>query len=1679
MDEENIVVSTSELEVESNVELFQPEDTITETFEEISTDLPSEIEINVTEISGVVTQEGEGSNHIHEIEQVNGLEDALTKLSSTHEFYSQHGGYAEFRQWTEDSKSYYVKHIKDTLGGKIGYFVSLVGNNGNSYIDICNEKNHSVYGVTVRQSAFCGYQDENHDILNDNSVDRTDGNQPYSKVCLLGNVSVRVYTEKNYNNIHIGDYVVSDEHGCAIKSENNVGFKAVLKRIENGTYTVVIALVPQNDNAARVMEEIAKNRVSLENISLQVGTLEGSIDNLNSSNIHLSDQFEGLEDLLKETTAEVNKQLKNSKEALDTVEQLAQDAKDAVVSMNETYVTVLGQVDGAHTKVDQALADIGTIQDNMTVLDEHGDKIAGFFADANPDGANLATLVKNQTDITSMQQQVDDTGGSIKFLVAHADMYSVGKYSPTYSLSYEAAKNILDKGKFIYVPTEAHTEESYIYQCVLTTRIDPEIEAKTYCKISDNFYSFAAEDVLDAGDKLVYDKRLGEFTIKGNKADLVLEKEIGAEITPLEFESEWSIDFEQGVYQWYNIGPTNDDYEWQKLNDVNISYDSEKEPSNENGTLELWYCADGIIEDGNTYNYEFTPGTLYRWNGTKWIAAATVNDNGSRLTSLFNQTAEYMESTITDVKGNMTTIRQGVDEISSTVSKVDGALSTIIQNADDIVMGVYDGEGDAAELAVVLNRISSTVSATSNTLVGDFSGKPPNLDKITDRYSQPPTWNGEEFEFSGESDPEGIYCLNPDNSEQYYKLGNDGYEVYIMGAQAIASLQSQVEENKAKIDSFTGFDTTTNSTLTSLFQESDIDSATIGSVVMGEYRKRTEINLELTDDELEQIKNRYDDPPSWKKNNLGKYECSYADDATPSENGIYCIPANGDNTYYYKLVFDADSKIVGYEKYELAVSNYATIMQKVDEDGASIGFAVGTKDTDGGIFVDAVNNHTSALIQANKIGINGLAAFRDNMRDGTTTISGNYIRTGTLTSEKYNGPVTHVLYGVKLDTDNMKIVTSSKLDDCIYYASYVVGSASISDLYLYWADTIEVGSDIFKMGDVSNKNYYVSNQDFDLIPSEIQLSGMKIDLNDGTIYSKGLQLDRGGNLTITGRISATSGYIGDGTHGFTIDPNVTEYTCTKKLESNSTYYTKIEDRYYRFDTGSESGSYDINLTIIKGDGNSSYFEINGKEYTAATLSSCPKGEMIYMEPKGTYYYSLRYNQASLTGAGNGNAGVYISPEGLGLGNGNFVVDNQGNLTTYGNITMYSKGTNNTAPVPVLTISNGGIQLSGSITGIGSGSVSIRVKYSADGKPSGSWSTTYNESTHKYAWYSYDGGNTWDENNIIRITGKDGSSSSGGGGGGGGGGGSSSGGSSNTDTQLYKLGAVELFNMLTKNATQEGIYFPFYEGDGTNGTEKNNLYIHAKFIRGETMSTDMLISQATVSNKAVNVIKIEGGMFEIFGDSQYQKAKLRISFTNSAAYNYAPFISFGHGSASGKSTFLGMEFNQGTGLIYKDTEKLSLNLLTSKKGGEVLAINFYDTDNPYIHIDTPSFYVTANKMTFANKGDSDSYINLNSKVAILRQNNTSTSINGYIFGPTEAVFDSQITFNKKMDVKHQCEIWGNDAALVVHSKKGLTIKDTSYLYVYGPSQFGNAVTFNQKVTFRGGVEGIGTSTARFG
>ena len=164
------------------------------------------------------------------------------------------------------------------------------------------------------------------------------------------------------------------------------------------------------------------------------------------------------------------------------------------------------------------------------------------------------------------------------------------------------------------------------------------------------------------------------------------------------------------------------------------------------------------------------------------------------------------------------------------------------------------------------------------------------------------------------------------------------------------------------------------------------------------------------------------------------------------------------------------------------------------------------------------------------------------------------------------------------------IEASDDLSDCIYYTPRVDGELHITDYY--YANNIKAGEILSETND--NHNYIVSENDFELISSDINIEGTKFDLNVGTIYSKNLILDKKGNLTITGEITATGGYIGDGENGFKI---------------RSTYISNGQDTY-RGDVGA-----------------------------------------------------------------NKTTGVYLGVDGIGLGNGNFYVDNSGDITLAGNINI--------------------------------------------------------------------------------------------------------------------------------------------------------------------------------------------------------------------------------------------------------------------------------------------------------------------------------------------------------------------------------------------------------------------------
>ena len=99
-------------------------------------------------------------------------------------------------------------------------------------------------------------------------------------------------------------------------------------------------------------------------------------------------------------------------------------------------------------------------------------------------------------------------------LVEHIDKYSVGEYSLSYKLSKDEAQSILQtEAGCIYVPTNDHTESSYIYKGNFTTNIAA--DAKCYFELSDNdvIYSFVAPFLLTANHSIQYNSLTRELMI--------------------------------------------------------------------------------------------------------------------------------------------------------------------------------------------------------------------------------------------------------------------------------------------------------------------------------------------------------------------------------------------------------------------------------------------------------------------------------------------------------------------------------------------------------------------------------------------------------------------------------------------------------------------------------------------------------------------------------------------------------------------------------------------------------------------------------------------------------------------------------------------------------------------------------------------------------------------------------------------------------------------------------------------------------------------------------------------------------------------------------------------------------------------------------------------------------------
>lgn len=1363
MQEDDIIKNSEESYNTVNASEEKEGVTKTETVEYISVDLPESINVNVDE---AFPAQGESNDELrhpllkdrdakdqHPISAITNLQNTLDKLSVVKNIYTKSAGLAEFRKW-EDSNP--------EGRNRTGYFVSIVNNDGG--IDIC-DGNHDVYGVVVAstQSGVCGYQDSAYDYLNSNTTNKAN-DWTYAKVCLVGDVQVR-YDPSNPKNstISIGDYVLPDNLGYAIKSDNGIGFRVSSVNTysvsdKSGTSTMAhfvnIALVPQNDNISRVVGKLTELQGELGGLSGSFDSIIKDVDGLKHNNVTLDENFKGLEDIVDELGGSVSK----VKDQLTDVETTASDAKkyasQAQEKANLAYTEAVSQANDAVNSANSALSGVKSLEDSLTYLVnwEDGDYkgISGFVQKSDDESTLIGELVKRNDDngnsIIAVQNKIDKNGAQISNLVAHSDRYSVGPLSMSNGLSLSEAEGILYEGQ-IYVSTSEHTESSYIYKCKLISDITESTEC--YFKINDITYTFKTSISLNAGDILEYDSASEKITIGDESFDVKVAQNVDESVVLLNFVPEYVFEFEsRAVYRWTSKKDVNnkDIYGWYVANDITLYTNTESVPSDVNEN-DLWYCWQKVSDNGYTY----LPETLYRWGNEQWISVATINGNlQSRTIGLITQTDKKLSSTYTNLRGDVSNISQTVDKISTVVANVDGQVSSFQQTADQIIMGTFEPEG-LTSLELLLNGFSSTSAygqpIHTNTLNGSVS--PSEGDS---RYSVAPTWDDSKGQFvfdENYEDPYGTYFYYKGDKTKYCEcIGENEYKVYTIGNIALASLNTRTSKNESDINSLTDFKTDTTNALTTISQKTDANSAEISAIASGEYLVCTDVKTGLTDDDLLNLPQRYTNPPKWKTISGKKQFVFNAEEI--NDDGLYFMYAE-DSNHYYKLIYNADGKIDSYEEYAIASYGSASIMQKVTKNSSSIGMIVDNNGVKGSVIAQAVNGQSEVLIDADKIGINGTAVFRDNLRDGTTSISGNYIRTGVLTSNNYTGPVTYRMYGAKINGG--KITTSDTLSDCVYYAPIENGMSYelLPQDHTYYSGS-EIKSDA-SVEELSDKTlspstisgYIISTSDFDLQQISTQIEGTKIDLNVGTIFSKNLTFDREGDLSVTGRITATSGYIGNDTNGFTIDmtnPTRTYTVGEDGLEAGN-YYFKHNGKYYVFEVSSNLMK---DSTIVL-DCDTNKLKINDGILTPIIPTDKYPFDAVYLEStlnNGAYY--LANNQVSLNGDNSGKDGVFVSPTGIGLGNGKFYVTNKGDVTMKGSITLdghISWGTSN-SPVLVLY----------AVNSLSKPSLPYD-KYKENS--STDWHTKYSTNDY-FANYSYDGGNTWLDN-AVRIQGENGSDAS--------------------------------------------------------------------------------------------------------------------------------------------------------------------------------------------------------------------------------------------------------------------------------------------------------------------------------
>lgn len=470
-----------------------------------------------------------------------------------------------------------------------------------------------------------------------------------------------------------GDYVTSNAYGVAKKTSSNYGYRVVALHDIDG---VPYATIKLNISA----DQIDSLGVNFQGLDTRMGNAETNIV----------------------SAVNVANQAYNKSTETETSNKVMFDKVDNVLSEMDEVTTI---VEGMGVQVQQA-------------------QVASAQAKAIAESAaTSAASMKNEAveSANSAAAQVSELAKTLEPLTTWTDPETGNK-----GASYLA--NYIDNG--LATKTEIETVEDdleHAKSAISQNAKSLQSLVVSIDKYSVGEYSTAHGLTLDQATSILEPDIIYVPTIQHKEEYSYVD---GEEVSKYEREFvpgylyRWG-ELPNGLYGWITVDKY---YSEDKLNTSAPSVYFSAEAPSVIDDFGYWYTNSDTVSEG------YEPYTLYKWIEGSWVAVATLAGNTqSRAISQVRQTANSIEASVTNMKGDVAASKEWIEDNSTNIQDIvtwkgdnAEAIATTIQKASD-------SEAYIAQIASVKNE-DGTINAAASIVTAvneDGSGIGISADRIT------------------------------------------------------------------------------------------------------------------------------------------------------------------------------------------------------------------------------------------------------------------------------------------------------------------------------------------------------------------------------------------------------------------------------------------------------------------------------------------------------------------------------------------------------------------------------------------------------------------------------------------------------------------------------------------------------------------------------------------------------------------------------------------------------------------------------------------------------------------------------------------------------------------------------------------------------------------------------------